>query len=77
MKELRIEQKDGYVNVYENDELQVSYNFTKHERMSHIALANIIAELLFDAVNCIDARVTNLHDCNDTHSYMGTYFESL
>lgn len=73
MKKLRIEQKDGYVKVYENDELQVSYNFTKHERRSDIALANMIAELLYDTVNCKDVRVTNLYVCNDTRSYMGTY----
>ena len=76
MKKLNIQQKDGVVYIYEGDELQTTISLTRKDKMSEVALANMVAELIHDCLNCKNVKA-ELHDLNDTKSYYGTYFEYL
>lgn len=74
--ELEITQEDGIISVYKDNELQYSINMNRKNKMSEIALANMIAELIHDCINCKTATA-KLKDLNDTHSYYDTYFARI
>ena len=84
MKKQKIEitQQDGFIKISRNGEYEQGYNFTKSVeriqdgKMSAVALANMIAEIMHDCLNCKTATAT-LKDLNDTASYRGTYFENI
>ena len=82
MKKIIIEQKDGKITVYRNDEIDWTYDCNRvveriqDGRMSAIGLANNIAEIIHDSLNCQNVK-SKLTDANGTGSYNGTYFEYL
>lgn len=75
-KHLEIIQLDGFITISRNGETEYSLDVKRLKRCNDIAAANVIAELLADALNCHTATCS-LHDENDTRSYRGTYFETL
>ena len=84
MKKQKIEitQQDGTIGIYRSGELEAYYHIDdiaeriKEGKMSAVALANMIAEIMHDCLNCKTATAT-LKDLNDTKSYRGTFFESI
>lgn len=79
---IKITQKDGVIGIYRLGELEACYHIdetvqaVKDGEMSAVALANMIAEIMYDCLNCKKAIAT-LEDLNDTKSYRGTYFEDI
>ena len=79
---IKITQKDGVISIIRLGEVEATYHINKiaerikDEKMSSIALANMIAEIMHDCLNCKKAIAT-LEDLNDTKSYRGTYFEDI
>jgi hypothetical protein len=79
---IKITQKDGIINIIRLDEVEAIYRINdvveriKDGKMSSTALANMIAEIMHDCLNCKKA-VATLEDLNDTKSYRGTYFEDI
>ena len=79
-RKIKLTQENGLICGYINDELEYTFdaNFiierVTEGHMNSIGLANIIAELIHDCLNCKTASAS-LHDANDTKSYRGTYFE--
>ena len=84
MKEnkIKITQEDGIISIYRNEELEQSYDLVycveriKEGKIDAIGLANFVAEIMNDALNCKTATST-LHDLNDRKLYFGTYFEEI
>ena len=78
MTKVKITQKDGVVQVREkySDDLLWTYDFNQKEKPSAVALANMVAEVINDCLNCKKAT-SELHDLNDTKSYYGTSFEYI
>ena len=84
MKKQKIEitQENGIIRVYRNGELDYQWYLNdavegiRQGRMNEIQLANIVAEMLCDSLNCKSASAS-VKDLNDTKSYRGTYFESI
>ena len=84
MKKQKIEitQENGVIEIYRNGELEhrfllgVVIERIKQDKISEIALANWMAEMLCDCLNCKSASAT-LKDLNDTEQYSGTYFEQI
>ena len=81
-QKINIEQKDGVIKVYHNDQLAYVYDCNyliksiKDDGTNAIGLANELAEMIHDALNCKKASAS-LKDLNDTRSYRGTYFEQI
>lgn len=79
---IKITQENGFIKIYRNDEYEQGYdlNWTvdaiKEGKMSNVSLANWIAEIINDSLNCKTAS-SMVQDLNDTRSYRGTYFESI
>ena len=79
---INITQQDGFIKIIRNGEYEQGYDFNKvlerikDDKMSAVGLANWIAEMLNDSLNCKSATAT-LNDLNDTASYRGTYFENI
>ena len=79
---IKVTQEDGFVKIYRNGEYEQGYdlnwtvNAIKDGKYSNVALANWIAEIINDALNCKTASST-LEDLNDTRAYRGTYFEGI
>lgn len=79
---IKITQKDGVIGIYRLGELEAYYHIDETVKavqtgeMSAVALANMIAEIMHDCLNCKKAIAT-LEDLNDTKSYRGTYFEDI
>ncbi len=79
---IKITQKDGVIGIYRLGELEACYHIDEtvkaiqDSEMSAVALANMIAEIMYDCLNCKKA-VASLEDLNDTKSYRGTYFEDI
>ena len=84
MKKQKIEitQKDGVINIARNSEVEKTIDLNraikniKDEFMDEIGLANMIAEIIHDCLNCKSA-VASLKDLNDKRQYFGTYFENI
>ena len=82
INKINISQQDGFIKITRNDEYEQGYDLNKiierikEDKMSAIGLANWIAEMLNDSLNCKSA-VATLKDINDTSSYRGTYFENI
>ena len=81
-QKITIEQEDGNISIYRNGEFEQSYDLARYvERIKEgevdaIAVANFIAEIMNDALNCKSAS-SALHDLNEKKAYFGTYFESI
>ena len=79
---ITIEQKDGRISIHRNGELEQTYDLARYvERIKEgkvdaINLANFVAEIMNDALNCKTAKST-LHDLNGKQAYFGTYFEEI
>lgn len=79
---IKIEQKDGNISVYRNDELDWQLNANrlvdnvKAGKTDAIRLANLIAEFINDCLNCKTAS-SSLKDLNNKQQYTGTYFEHI
>ena len=79
---IKLTQKDGVIGIYRLGEMEACYHMDKiverikDDKMSAVALANMIAEIMHDCLNCKKA-VATLEDLNDTKSYRGTYFEDI
>ena len=79
---IKITQKDGIIGIVRLGEVEATYRINdvveriKDGKMSSIALANMIAEIMCDCLNCKKA-VATVEDLNDTKSYRGTYFEDI
>ena len=75
-----INQEDGLITVIRDgeEEYRIDINGTlsriRGGDVSNIVVANWIAEMLHDCLNCKTVSC-ELHDLNDTRSYFGTYFE--
>lgn len=84
MKKQKIEitQKDGVVKISRNGTVEKIYYIErvvdriKTEKMTTIGLANMIAEIMHDCLNCKSA-VSTLKDLNESDQYFGTYFENI
>lgn len=82
VNKITINQKDGQIEIYRNDELEKSYDMVmyaeriKSGRVTAIGLANFLAEVINDCLNCKTAS-SSLHDLNDMEQYYGTYFENI
>ena len=82
INKINITQQDGFIKISRNEEYEQGYDLNKvverikDDKMSAIGLANWIAEMLNDSLNCKSATAT-LKDLNDTASYRGTYFENI
>ncbi len=82
-RHINIEQKDGTIRCYVNGELEYTYdgNFiverVKEGYMNGINVANLIAEIMHDCLNCKTATA-ELHDLNEAGNYHDyTYFSSF
>lgn len=79
---IRITQQNGNISIQRNGEFEKSYNFNKicnnviTGNTTPIQLANMVAEIINDSLNCKTA-VSTLKDYNETCSYWGTYFENI
>lgn len=79
---ISITQKDGIIEISRNGELESiyridkTYDRIKDGQMREVALANMIAEIMCDCLNCKTASAT-LKDENARDQYKGTYFESI
>ena len=79
---ISITQKDGIIEISRNGELESiyridrTYDRIKDGEMSLVGLANMIAEIMHDCLNCNTASAT-LKDENEKDQYTGTYFESI
>ena len=73
---IKITQENGVVKIYRNGEYEKGYDFNRLGEFSPVGLANMVAEIINDCLNCKSATST-LHDLNDTRSYFGTYFENI
>lgn len=73
-RQIEIIQKDGVIEIHRSGELEQSYDFNR--KCSPVATANMVAEIIFDCLWC-DCIPAELHDHNDTRSYIGSYFERL
>ena len=79
---IKITQQDGVISIIRLGEVEAQYHINgiveriKDDKMSSIALANMIAEIMCDCLNCKKA-VATVEDLNDTQSYRGTYFEDI
>lgn len=79
---IKITQKDGTIGIYRLGELEACYHIDETVKaiqdgeMSAVALANMIAEIMCDCLNCKKA-VATVEDLNNTKSYRGTYFEDI
>lgn len=77
-----IVQKDGVITISRNNEVETRYQLDKvvssiqSGEMTSIGLANMIAEIMHDCLNCKSAAAS-LKDLNETDQYNGTYFESI
>ena len=82
LNKINITQQDGFIKIIRNGEYEQGYDLNKvverikEGEMSAISLANWIAEMLNDSLNCKSVTAT-LKDLNDTSSYRGTYFENI
>ena len=84
MKKQKIEitQKDGKITISRNGEVEAIYHIDKMiDRIKKgdttpIELANTIAEIMHDCLNCKTAA-SKLKDLNETDAYFGTYFEGI
>lgn len=84
MKEnkISITQKDGKIEISRNGELESRYHFDatveriKEGKINAVALANMIAEIMCDCLNCKTASAA-LKDLNEMEQYRGTYFENI
>lgn len=84
MKKQKIEitQENGIIKVYRNGELDYQWwlkdavEGIRQGRMNEIELANIVAEMLCDSLNCKSASAS-VKDLNDTKSYKDTYFSYI
>lgn len=81
-QQIKITQKDGVIGIYRLGEMEACYHIdktverVKDGKISAVALANMIAEIIHDCLNC-EKAVATLEDLNDTKSYRGTYFEDI
>ena len=79
---IKITQEDGFVKIHRNGEYEQGYDLNrvvekiKDGTMTNVSLANWMAELINDALNCTKVS-SALTDLNDTKTYRGTYFEGL
>ena len=84
MKKAKIEitQKDGVITISRNGEVETRYNMDRtielieSGKMTSVGLANMIAEIMYDCLNCKSATAS-LKDLNETDAYQGTYFETI
>lgn len=82
VNKITINQKDGHIQVFRNDELEWQCDLVKYAeriaqgRVTPIGFANYFAEVIHDCLNCKTASAT-LHDLNDMEQYQGTYFENI
>lgn len=82
INKIEITQQDGFIKVFRNGEYEQGYDFNnvveriKEEGMTAVGLANWIAEMLNDSLNCKTASSV-LKDLNDKQQYRGTYFEYI
>ena len=81
-QKIKITQKDGVISIHRLGEVECSYRVyetvekIQTGQMSAVELANMIAEIMCDCLNCKKA-VATVEDLNDTKSYRGTYFEDI
>ncbi len=79
---IKITQQDGFVKIHRNGECEQSYDFNivvkkiESGEMTAISLANFVAELINDSLNCKTAS-SMLEDLNDCKQYRGSYFEDI
>lgn len=79
---ISITQKDGKIKISRNGEIESIYHIDKtaerikEGKMTDITLANMIAEIMHDCLNCKTASAT-LKDENEKDQYCGTYFEGI
>ena len=79
---IKIAQQDGVVKIHRLGECEQSYNFNivvdkvKSGEMTSVELANFVAELINDSLNCKTATSV-LEDLNGCNQYRGTYFEDV
>ena len=79
---IRMIQQDGVIKIHRNGECEQSYNFNivvskvKSGEMTSVELANFVAELINDSLNCKTAT-SMLEDLNGCNQYRGTYFEDV
>ena len=73
--ELEITQENGFIRIYRNGEYEQGYDFNRD--CSPIATANMVAEIIYDCLNCKNVKPKSLKDLNDSHAYRGSYFEGL
>ena len=87
MKKQKIEitQENGTIKVYRNGTYETGYDINyivklirerEDVQATGINLANMIAEIMNDCLNCKSAS-SSLKDLNDKKAYQGTYFESI
>lgn len=81
-QKIEITQKDGVITISRNNEVESIYHIDKvfnrvqKGEMTPIGLANMIAEIMHDCLNCKKA-VSKLKDLNESDQYLGTYFENI
>ena len=87
-KKLKIIQEGGVIFVDRKGETEYDWETeyrlncnilaekVKEGKITSIDLANIIAELIHDSLNCKSASAT-LRDNNEKNAYRGTYFENI
>ena len=79
---ISITQQEGVIKISRNDELETTYNIAglvediKKGDTNAQGLANMIAEIMCDCLNCKTASAA-LHDLDDLKQYFGTYFENI
>jgi hypothetical protein len=81
-QKITITQEDGVITISRNNEVESLYHIDKvverikSDEMSTIGLANMIAEIMHDCLNCKSATAA-LKDLNEKDQYFGTYFENI
>ena len=73
---IKITQENGIVRIYRNGEYEKGYDFNQAKELTPVGLANMIAEIINDCLNCKSVS-SSVQDLNDTKSYYGTYFENI
>lgn len=81
-QKITITQENGVITISRNNEVESMYHIDKvverikSDKLSTIGLANMIAEIMHDCLNCKSASST-LKDLNEKGQYFGTYFENI
>lgn len=82
VNKITINQYQGEIKVYRNDELETQYNLAgymkriQEGKITASGFANFIAEIMHDCLNCKTASC-KLTDLDGLGQYSGTYFEYI